>query len=64
MNPNDYVHCCVIGCHGNSFLHCGLNKKVSCDGLLGGRGSILKHLYLNDYAEFDSKISCVIFLHD
>ena len=21
MNPNDYVHCCVIGCHGNSLLH-------------------------------------------
>ena len=20
-NPNDYVHCCVIGCHGNSLLH-------------------------------------------
>ena len=33
MNPNDYVHCCVVGCHGF-----GLNKKVSCEGLLGGGG--------------------------
>ena len=36
MNPDDYVHGCVIGCHGNSLLH--LNKKVSCEGLLGGGG--------------------------
>ena len=36
LNPNDYVHCCVTGCHGNSLLHFGLNKKVSCEGLLGG----------------------------
>ena len=44
----------------------GLNKKVSCEGLLGGGGiqSILKHLYLNDYAEFYSKISYIMFLHD
>ena len=60
MNPTDYVHCCVIGCHGNSF---GLNKKkVSCEGLLWGGGvKILKHLYLNDYAEFNSKISHIMF---
>ena len=36
VNPNDYVHCCIIGCHGNSLFHFGLNKKVSCEGLLGG----------------------------
>ena len=36
VNPNDYVHCCVIGCHGNPLLHFGLNTKVSCEGLLGG----------------------------
>ena len=21
INLNDYVHCCVIDCHGNSLLH-------------------------------------------
>ena len=20
MNPNDYIHCCVTGCQGNSLL--------------------------------------------
>ena len=38
VNPNDYVHCCVIGCHGNSLLHFGLNTKVSREGLLGCGG--------------------------
>ena len=28
-----------------------------------GGGNILKHLYLNDYAELDNKISYVLFLH-
>ena len=42
--PNDYVHCCVIGCHGNSLLHFDLNTNVGCDGLLGGNSIILKHL--------------------
>ena len=65
VNRNDYVHCSFIGCHGNSLLHFGLNTKVSCEGLLGGGGSIiLKHLYLDDYAEFDSKISYIMVLHD
>ena len=41
-----------------------LAYKVSCEGLLGGGLSILKHLHLNDYAEFDSKISYIMFLHD
>ena len=36
VNPNEYVHCCVIGCHGNSLLHFGLNTIISCDGQLGG----------------------------
>ena len=36
VNPNDYVHCCFIGCHGNSLLHFCLNTKVSCEGLGGG----------------------------
>ena len=35
VNPNDYVHCCVIGCHGNSLLRFGLNTKVSREVLLG-----------------------------
>ena len=61
MNQNDYVHCCVIGCHGNSLFHLVRNKKVSYEGLMGGGYSILKHLYLNDYAEFDSKISYIMF---
>ena len=30
----------------------------------GGDLIILKHLYLNDYAEFNSKISYIMFLHD
>ena len=65
MNPNDYVHCCVIGCHANLLLHFGLNKKATCEGLLGeGIKSILQHLYLNAYAEFDCKISYIMFLHD
>ena len=36
MNPNDHVHYCVIGCHGKFIVALGLNKKVSCKGLLGG----------------------------
>ena len=40
----------------------GLNKKGGCEGLLG-EGRILKYLYFNDYAEYDSKISCIMFLH-
>ena len=63
VNPNKYVHCCVISGQGNSLLHFGLNIKVSCEGPLGGGGVliILKNLYLNDYAEFDSKISYMFF---
>ena len=38
VNPNDYVHCCVIGCHGNSLLHFGLDTKISCEGLFFGGG--------------------------
>ena len=36
------------------------------DFFLGGGGgkSILKHIYLNFYAEFNSKVSYVMFLHD
>ena len=45
-----------------SFAVMAIHQKVSCEGLLGeGIEIILKHLYLNDYAEFDSKI---MFLHD
>ena len=38
VNPNDYVHWCVIDCHGNSLLHFGVNTKVSCEGILRGGG--------------------------
>ena len=37
MNQNDYVHCCVNGCHGNSLLLL-VWTKVSCEGLLVGGG--------------------------
>ena len=40
VNTNDYVHSCVIGCHGNSLLHFGLNTKVSSEGLLWGGGTL------------------------
>ena len=40
----------------------GLNM---CEGLLGGGiWIIFKHLYLNDYSEFDCIISYLMFLHD
>ena len=29
VNPNYFIHCCVIGCHSN-FVALGLNKTVSC----------------------------------
>ena len=35
INPNYYVHCCIIGCHGNSLLH-----LVSCEGLFSRGGGI------------------------
>ena len=38
VKPNVNIHCCVIGCHGNSLLHFGLNTKVSCEGILGQGG--------------------------
>ena len=50
VNPNDYVHCCVIGCHGNSLLHFGLNTNVSCEGLLGHRNmnhDCMAYVYCN-----------------
>ena len=59
MNPNDNVQCCVTGCRGNSLF--GLNKKVSCEGLLGGIKSILQHLYLYDIA--DIKFCLVIIVN-
>ena len=42
------IHCCIW-----------FEQKMSVVRDFKGRGikSILKHLYLNDYAEFDSKIS-------
>ena len=49
VNPNDCVHCCVI-------VLVEHNSQII--------QIILKHLYLNDYADFDSKISFVMFLHN
>ena len=40
-----------------------MNLKASKRGFKKGRG-VLKHLNLNHYAEFDSKISYIIYLHD
>ena len=39
-------------------------KSVGVRWALGGICIILKHLYLNDYVEFDSKISYIMFLHN
>ena len=47
------IHCCIW-----------FKQKVSCEGLSREGISILKHLYLNDYTKFDSKISYIMFLHD
>ena len=41
-----------------------MNKKVSDEGHSRRGGDILKHLYLNDYAELDNKISYTMFLHN
>ena len=41
-----------------------LNKNFQLRGTLMGELSILKHLYINDYAEFVSKISNLMFLHE
>ena len=58
MNPNDNVN---FASSAVMVIHCCIwfEQKVSCDGILGGL-NILKHLYLNNYPEFDSKM----FLHD
>ena len=64
MNSNDYVHFCIIGCQGNSLLHFGFNKKSAVRDFSGeGGGSILQHLYLNVYTEFNSKISYIIMFY-
>ena len=36
MNPNYYVHCSVIGCHGNSLLHLVRSKKSVVRDFKGG----------------------------
>ena len=62
MNSNDYVHCCVIGCHGNFIVAFGLNKIVSCEGLL--RGGELKYFW-NIYISMIMQLNFVyiMFLH-
>ena len=47
------MHCATMGVFY-------LNKNFSLEGLLRGEGkSIFKHLYLNEYAEVDSKSSYI-----
>ena len=53
MNPNDYVNCCVM------VIYCCIwfeHKKSVVRDFKGEGLNILKHLYLNDYSEFDSKL--------
>ena len=57
-------HCCVIGCHGYLLLYFGLNTKVSCEGLFFGGGAFWNIYISMIYAEFDSKIAYIMFLHD
>ena len=48
------IHCCIW-----------FEQKIQLWGTFrGGIKGILQHLYLNDYAEFDSKIMFIMFLHD
>ena len=44
MNPTDYVHCCVIGCHGN---HCCIWFEHLRRTFFGGGGGF--KLFLNIY---------------
>ena len=64
LNPYFFIHCYIIGNHDNALcsnvLH--LNKKFSWE-VLGGGGVdiILKQIYLNEYAELDSKTLYIVF---
>ena len=58
MNPNHYVHC---GCRG---CDCFEQKSQFWGTLKGGGIIILQHLNLNDYVEFDNKISSIMYLRD
>ena len=60
MNLTDYVLCCVIGCLGN---HCCIWFEHFRGTFWGGPKIIFEHIYLNDYSEFDRKISYLMFLH-
>ena len=55
------LSCSLYHYHVHCSINFGLNKKVSCAGFLRGNLRILKHLYLNNYAEFHSKISNIMF---
>ena len=54
-SPVMAIHCCIW-----------FKQKSQLWGTLRGwfKVSMYKHLYLNDYAEFHSKISYIMFLHD
>ena len=66
MTPNFYVHCCIIGWYSKSLrknVSIYLNKTFQFRHTFKGGGglSTLEHLNLNDDAEFDSKISYIMF---
>ena len=64
MNQIFYVHGSIIGWHSN--LLCNnvsiyLTKKLVQRNFKGEDKKFLKHLYLNDYAEFDSNFHILCF---
>ena len=61
MIPNYYVHCCIIGYHGNSLL-LWFEEKICCEGLLRmGMKSFETFFYLDENAKMDGRISYTVF---
>ena len=63
MNQNFYIHCYIlaIGRHSNSLWVFIWTKDFGWEGFLSGaKLNILKHLYLNDCAEYDNKIPYIM----
>ena len=63
MNQNCYAHCYIIDWQSNSLHNNIFILTIKSVDFLTGGGNILNHLYLNDYALFDSKNS-YMFLHE
>ena len=62
MNPTDLIHSLLR--HRLSWQFIVAFALNICEVLWGeGIYIIMKHIYLNDYVEFDSKISYIMFLH-